>query len=94
MGKDSRRLRIKPEAWNYKHFGNIFHRKKRIMARLEGSANRLGRSDDRHLQKLQKKLWREYGKILLQEEAYGIGKLDKTRSSLVTKILISFMDLL
>ncbi|XP_019168344.1 PREDICTED: uncharacterized protein LOC109164047 [Ipomoea nil] len=56
------------DSWNRDTFGNIFHRKKRVLARLEGIQRSLcvyWRSD---LLRLQKRLRKELDEILYQEE--------------------------
>ncbi|XP_057418459.1 uncharacterized protein LOC130712657 [Lotus japonicus] len=57
-------------TWNDDVFGQIFHRKRRLMKRLEGINNRLSMTFDRGLEKLQKTLWQEYNTVLLQEELF------------------------
>ncbi|XP_057451938.1 uncharacterized protein LOC130743727 [Lotus japonicus] len=61
-------------TWNDDVFGQIFHRKRRIMKRLEGVNNRLNMAFDRGLDNLQKKLWKEYHTVLLQEELFWAQK--------------------
>ncbi|XP_057444427.1 uncharacterized protein LOC130736638 [Lotus japonicus] len=55
-------------TWNDDVFGQIFHRKRRIMKRLEGINNRLSMAFDQGLENLQEKLWQEYNTVILQEE--------------------------
>lgn len=58
----------KAKEWNYTHFGNIFHKKRRLMARLEGINSQLSMNANVYLKKLQKTLWKDYQNILAQEE--------------------------
>lgn len=55
-------------AWNKEVFGNIFHKKRRLLARLEGIDCVRGTWDNPYLRQLQKYLWREYHEILLHED--------------------------
>lgn len=54
--------------WNDEVFENIFHRKMRLMKRLEGINRRLNMTFDRGLDNLQRQLWKEYNTVLIQEE--------------------------
>lgn len=64
----------KVTKWNSSHFGNIFHKKKRIMARLERIDRSLSRGHNRALEDLQKQLWKEYHEIMAQEELFWFQK--------------------
>nr|GLL49392.1 uncharacterized protein LOC109193865 [Ipomoea trifida] len=55
-------------GWNRTVFGNIHHKKKVILARLNGVQRRLANSPHGGLLKLEKKLMDEYHDILYQEE--------------------------
>nr|GLL21643.1 hypothetical protein TSUD_63510 [Ipomoea trifida] len=54
--------------WNTNVFGNIFHRKKIIIARLSGVQRKIAQNCHRGLLSLEKKLATEYQEILYQEE--------------------------
>ncbi|KAJ1424507.1 Endonuclease/exonuclease/phosphatase superfamily [Sesbania bispinosa] len=56
--------------WNKQSFGNIFQKKRRVLARLEGINRCLSMNYHGGLQRLYKTLWDQYQSILLQEEAY------------------------
>jgi hypothetical protein len=61
---------VKASEWNRNHFGNIFHKKRRILARLDGIDMKRAVSDSRGLQKLQQKLFKMYQDILDQEDLF------------------------
>lgn len=67
-------FRKKAKDWNHNCFRNIFHRKRCLMARLEGIDKRRHMGQDDHLGKLQRKLWEEYNSILHQEELFWYQK--------------------
>ncbi|XP_031131901.1 uncharacterized protein LOC116033288 [Ipomoea triloba] len=54
--------------WNRTVFGNIFHRKKIVLARLEGVQRRYSTNPHRGIVRLEQKLIEEYQTILHQEE--------------------------
>ncbi|XP_057452046.1 uncharacterized protein LOC130743838 [Lotus japonicus] len=54
--------------WNTQVFGEIGRKKRHLMSRLEGINNRLRMSHIPYLEKLQKRLWGDYQRILVQEE--------------------------
>ena len=51
-------------------FGNLFARKRRTLARLNGAQKALAENPNDFLLDLEKKLIEEYSLILLQEEEY------------------------
>ncbi|XP_057432586.1 uncharacterized protein LOC130725366 [Lotus japonicus] len=55
-------------SWNSEVFGEIGRRKRKLMRRLEGINNKLHMLSIPYLEKLQKRLWEEYYKVLMQEE--------------------------
>lgn len=57
-------------AWNRECCGNIFHQKRRIMARMEGIDKKLEEGQNRGLEKLRTKLWQEYQDILVHEDGF------------------------
>lgn len=57
-------------TWNRDIFGNIFQRKKRLLARLEGVNRALLNHDSLRLLTVRDNLWNEYSDTLHQEEAY------------------------
>ena len=58
------------KKWNYKVFGNLFARKRRVLARLNGTQKALAKNPRKSLIRLEKQLIDEYSSILLQEEEY------------------------
>ena len=58
----------KATDWNRCHFGNIFGKKKRIMARLNGNQKVMADCPSHSLVVLEKELHRELECILNQEE--------------------------
>ncbi|XP_019184586.1 PREDICTED: uncharacterized protein LOC109179535 isoform X1 [Ipomoea nil] len=54
--------------WNRDVFGNVFHKKKKILARISGIQRRLAERASAELLKLEKKLGLELEEILYQEE--------------------------
>ena len=60
-------------AWNKSKFGNIFHRKKRILARLNGVQCALTSNPSESLYRLEKSLREDYFIILkLEEELWAL----------------------
>ena len=57
-------------SWNKTHFGNIFHRKNRLIARLRGIQVALARKPSAYLYSLENQLTQEYNKVLHQEYLY------------------------
>lgn len=55
-------------SWNRDVFGEIGRTKRRLMRRLEGINNHLRMSHSPYLEKLQKRLWKEYQTVLIREE--------------------------
>lgn len=60
--------------WNQNCYRNLFHRKRRLLARLEGINKKLNMGRNRYLEKQQERLWREYSSILTQEELFWCQK--------------------
>ena len=56
--------------WNREVFGNIFSRKKKILARLNGAQNAIATRPSAFLLSLEKELSSEYTEILNQEEEF------------------------
>ncbi|XP_056698701.1 uncharacterized protein [Spinacia oleracea] len=56
------------QEWNRNVFGNIFHQKRKILARIAGVQSTLSNNVNRGLIKLESKLRRELGEILDREE--------------------------
>ena len=54
-------------SWNKTHFGNVFHRKNRLVARLRGIQMALARKPSAYLQSLESQLTQEYNIVLHQE---------------------------
>lgn len=69
---DTNTKRLAPllENWNKECFGNIFSRKNRLMARLNGVQKALARSKNNGLLHLERKLRQELEGTLYQEEVY------------------------
>ena len=60
----------KAKKWNYEVFGNLFARKKRVLARLNGTQKALAENPIESLIRLENQLIEEYSFILLQEEEF------------------------
>lgn len=58
----------KAKQWNVDVFGNIFNRKKRVIARLNGAQKALANHPNEFLVQLEKDLIEEYALIRRQEE--------------------------
>ena len=56
--------------WNKETFGNIFHRKRRVEARLAGIQKALADGPNAHLLALERELREEYWVIIQQEEDF------------------------
>lgn len=70
IGSCLEHLRQGLQDWNKNVFRNIFHRKRRWVARLGGVQTRLSIAPTPFLVKLEHKLATELHNILLQEESY------------------------
>ena len=57
-------------AWNRDTFGNLFHRKKRVLARLSGAQKALASNPTPFLWNLERDLLAEYNSILDQEQEF------------------------
>ncbi|XP_057444772.1 uncharacterized protein LOC130737018 [Lotus japonicus] len=64
----SDKFREEAISWNRNIFGEIGRTKRKLMRRLEGINNRLRMAHVPYLVKLQDRLWKEYQKVLFQEE--------------------------
>ena len=63
----------KARVWNKEVFGNIFHRKKRVVARLKGIQTMLSTNLNNFLVNLERDLRKEFTKILkLEEELWAM----------------------
>ncbi|XP_072064218.1 uncharacterized protein [Arachis hypogaea] len=62
------------KSWNFNVFGNIHKRKNRIMRQLQGITANMNFHNNRFLQDLQVSLWKDYEKILIQEEVMWFQK--------------------
>ena len=58
------------KQWNKSVFGNIFARKKRVLARLNGAQKSLSNDPNHFLIQLEKNLIDEYNLTMQQEEEY------------------------
>ncbi|XP_030924616.1 uncharacterized protein LOC115951580 [Quercus lobata] len=58
------------KVWNKEIFGNIFHRKHRVEARLRGIQNNIANGPNDFLLNLENQLRKEYFEILAQEEEF------------------------
>lgn len=67
-------FRIAVLDWNSRIFGNIFHRKKRLIARLEGIQRSLSCRISPFLLDLEKTLIKDYNATLKQEELLWLQK--------------------
>ncbi|XVF24387.1 hypothetical protein REPUB_Repub13aG0123500 [Reevesia pubescens] len=63
------------KEWNTSVFGNIFTRKKKLLARLEGVQRNLEIRPNKFLYKLENELLVEYNEVLMQEELLWFQKL-------------------
>lgn len=63
--------------WNAKVFGNIFRRKKQVLARLAGTQKALSEKFNDFLHNLEFQLIQEYNQILQQEELFWYQKSTK-----------------
>ena len=57
-------------SWNKTQFGNVFHRKNRLVARLRGIQMALARKPSAYLHSLESQLIQEYNTVLHQEYLY------------------------
>ena len=60
----------KARKWNHDVFGNLFARKRRVLARISGAHKALANNPNEFLVRLEKQLIDEYSSILLQEEEF------------------------
>ena len=60
----------KARKWNAEVFGNLFARKRRVLARLNGTQKALADNPSDSLLQLERKLTEDYSLILLQEEEF------------------------
>lgn len=65
------------QHWNKNSFGNIFQRKKVLLARIGGVQRALERRPLRSLHRLEAKLKRELEEVLMQEELLWVQKSRK-----------------
>lgn len=54
--------------WNIKRVGNIMYKKNKLLKRIEGVEKARSRRDSQYLLQVEKDLWKEYNKVLAQEE--------------------------
>lgn len=57
-------------TWNKENFGNIFHKKKRLLARLSGTQKALDLNPKKFLSDLEQTLISDFNKILILEEEF------------------------
>ncbi|XP_021852505.2 uncharacterized protein [Spinacia oleracea] len=67
-------LSLNLQVWNKEIFGNIFHQKKTLIARISGIQKIVAEQPDRGLLKLEAKLRRELDDILEKEEVFWYQK--------------------
>lgn len=60
----------KAKEWNKNHFGNIFHRKRKLGARLKGIQSALADRPNNSLIELERGLRAEYAEVLRLEEEF------------------------
>ena len=58
------------KKWNVDVFGNMFAKKKRILARLHGAQKALANNPNEFLLELEQRLISDYSLVLMQEEEY------------------------
>lgn len=56
--------------WNIEVYGNLFKRKRHLLARLEGIDRKILEGPNERLQALKKDIWAQYNSLLDHEEAY------------------------
>ena len=61
---------VRTKKWNVDVFGNVFIKKKRALARINGAQKALTNNPNEFLIQLENKLIEEYATILLQEEEF------------------------
>nr|XP_023927086.1 uncharacterized protein LOC112038505 [Quercus suber] len=61
---------VKANAWNKAEFGNLFHRKRRLMARLKGIQENISIRPNNFLVELERKLQFEYVEVIKLEEEF------------------------
>ena len=64
----------KANIWNNTHFGNLFQRKKRVLARLKGIQESLADNPSTHLINLEKMLRNEFAEVAKLEEEFWVMK--------------------
>ncbi|XP_052290822.1 uncharacterized protein LOC127900258 [Citrus sinensis] len=70
-------FQVKVMEWNRQHFGNIFWRKRRLLARLGGIQRALEKYTSQGLLELELKLKTELEEVLIQEEIFWLQKSRK-----------------
>ena len=58
------------KKWNVEVFGNLFAKKRRVLARLKGTQKAIAKNPNDFLLNLENKLLSKYSLILMQEEEY------------------------
>ncbi|XP_075654120.1 uncharacterized protein LOC142624437 [Castanea sativa] len=61
---------VKANAWNKTEFGNLFHRKRRLVARLKGIQENLSIQPNNFLVDLERKLRIDYAEVIKLEEEF------------------------
>ena len=61
---------IRAKKWNVDVFGNLFTKKKRLLARLHGTQKALANNRNEFLLELEQQLLSDYSVVLMQEEEY------------------------
>lgn len=61
---------VKANAWNKAEFGNLFHRKRRLVARLKGIQENLSIRPNNFLVDLERKLQLEFAEVIKLEEEF------------------------
>lgn len=73
-------------------FGNLFAKKRRVLARLKGTQKAIAENPNDFLLNLEKKLLSKYSLILVQEEEYWALKSRLNAASFGDHILSFFMS--
>ena len=68
----------KVAQWNKECFANILHRKRQLLAQLEGIQEALEIYDSNSLVRLEWKLQRELEKLCIKKNYFGIRSLEKS----------------
>ena len=80
------------KKWNVEVFGNLFAKKRRVLARLKGTQKAIAENPNDFLLNLENKLLSKYSLILMQEEEYWALKSKLNAASFGDHIPSFFMS--